>query len=350
MNAPDPTRFEGCLLGLMVGDCLGLPREGLSARRARRIFGEEPRHALIGRRGLASDDTEHACMTAQAYLASGGDPRLFARSLAWRLRLWLLGLPAGIGFATLRALFKLWLGFPPSRSGVYSAGNGPAMRAPILGLVCWNDRGRLEALVRASTRLTHTDPRAERGALAVALAAGYAATHEPATFRREDVLAEIEAIIPPEDSEARSWLASLRRAVLHTVDDDRFVEETGLERGVSGYVYRTVPAVLWVWLSSPFDYAGGLERVIALGGDTDTTAAIYGGIAGAAVGSAGIPKRWLDGIVEIPRSVGWVRRLAGSLAAGGDPVPLAWPLLPVRNLVMLLIVILHGFRRMLPPY
>jgi ADP-ribosyl-[dinitrogen reductase] hydrolase len=350
VNAPDPTRFEGCLLGLMVGDCLGLPREGLSARRARRIFGQELRHALVARRGLASDDTEHACMTAQAYLATRGDPERFARSLAWRLRLWLLGLPAGIGFATLRALFKLWLGIPPSRSGVYSAGNGPAMRAPILGLVCWNDRATLEALVRASTRLTHTDPKAERGALAVALAARYAATHEAATFRREDVLTELEAVFPPEDSEARTWLAALRKAVLDPADEDRFAEETGLGKGVSGYVYHTVPAVLWAWLRSPFDFEGGLRRVIDLGGDTDTTAAIYGGIAGAAVGSVGVPQRWLDGIVEFPRSVGWVRRLARSLAAGGDPVPLAWPLLPVRNLAMLVVVILHGFRRTLPPY
>ena len=41
-------------------------------------------------RGMVSDDTEHACMTAQALLASAGDPDLFARDLAWRLRLWLL--------------------------------------------------------------------------------------------------------------------------------------------------------------------------------------------------------------------------------------------------------------------
>jgi hypothetical protein len=50
-----------------------------------------------------------------------------------RLRGWLLSLPAGIGFATLRAILKLWLGFPLNRSGVYSAGNGPAMRVAVIG-------------------------------------------------------------------------------------------------------------------------------------------------------------------------------------------------------------------------
>src|SRR5688572_18626387 len=113
---PREGAFEGVLLGTAVGDSIGLPREGLSARRAARLFGGAPlRHRLLFGRGMVSDDTEHACMTAQALLASGGDPRRFVRSLAWRLRWWLLGLPAGVGKATAQAVVKLWLGFPPGR-------------------------------------------------------------------------------------------------------------------------------------------------------------------------------------------------------------------------------------------
>lgn len=120
---------------------------------------------------MVSDDTEHTCMVAQALIVSGGDIRLFSRSLAWRLRFWLLGLPAGIGLATLRALVKLWLGFPASRSGVFSAGNGPAMRAAIIGAAFGGRPERMRGLARTSTRLTHTDPKAERGALAAHQAA-----------------------------------------------------------------------------------------------------------------------------------------------------------------------------------
>ena len=44
-----------------------------------------------------------------------GLSRLMQRSLAWRLRWWLLGLPAGAGMATARAICKLWHGaFPLS--------------------------------------------------------------------------------------------------------------------------------------------------------------------------------------------------------------------------------------------
>jgi ADP-ribosylglycohydrolase len=62
--------YIGCLLGTAVGDSLGLPYEGLSARRARKLFPD----------------------------------------------------------ATARSILKLWLGFSPQKSGVFSAGNGPAMR------------------------------------------------------------------------------------------------------------------------------------------------------------------------------------------------------------------------------
>src|SRR5205814_2160234 len=90
--------FEGGVLGTAVGDAIGLPREGLSRRRALRLFGDSPlRHRLVFGRGLISDDTEHACMTAQALLASQGEPKRFARSLAWRLRGWFLTLPGGVG-------------------------------------------------------------------------------------------------------------------------------------------------------------------------------------------------------------------------------------------------------------
>ena len=76
-------RLTGALLGTAVGDALGLPREGLSRRRAERLYGSGPiRHRFLFGRGMLSDDTEHACMTAQALLAAPEDEARFARSLA----------------------------------------------------------------------------------------------------------------------------------------------------------------------------------------------------------------------------------------------------------------------------
>src|SRR5579863_3976367 len=134
--APDRVdRIAGAIFGTAVGDSLGLPREGMSRRRAARVYGGAPmRHRLFFRRGMTSDDTEHTCLLGQALLRDGEDPSRFARALAWKPRLWLLGLPAGIGQSTLFTIVRLWFGFSPKRSGVFSAGNGPAMRAVLLGV------------------------------------------------------------------------------------------------------------------------------------------------------------------------------------------------------------------------
>src|SRR5215468_2973121 len=160
----------GSLLGCAVGDALGLPYEGVSRRRGIRLLGPPDRHRFLLGRGMVSDDTEHSAMVLQALCAAPRDPDAFVRSFASHLRWWLLGLPAGIGLATLRATVSLWLGFGPQRSGVFSAGNGAAMRSPVLGAAI-DDLALLRRYVEASTRTTHTDPKALHGAFAVALAA-----------------------------------------------------------------------------------------------------------------------------------------------------------------------------------
>ena len=126
--------FAGALLGTAMGDSVGLPAEGLSRKRVKQLWNGQWRQRLIFGRGMISDDTEHTLFVAQSLLSCSDNATTFQKSLAWKLRLWLLGLPAGIGLGTLRAIIKLWLGFPPHRSGVNSAGNGPAMRSAIIGV------------------------------------------------------------------------------------------------------------------------------------------------------------------------------------------------------------------------
>src|SRR5690606_6216928 len=168
MNTAD--RITGCLLGTAVGDALGLPYEGLSSSRALRMLGVPDRHRFLFGRGMFSDDTEHACMVAQSLIATNRVEREFSVDFARRLRRWFLCLPAGVGLATARACVKLCRGFGPQRSGVFSAGNGPAMRSAILGAAV-EDLELLKRLVTHCTRVTHTDPKAFFGAFSVALAA-----------------------------------------------------------------------------------------------------------------------------------------------------------------------------------
>jgi ADP-ribosylglycohydrolase len=222
---------------------------------------------------MISDDTEHTLFVAQSLLKHPSDVSAFQRTLAWHLRWWFLGLPAGVGLATARACVRLCLGFPPTRSGVFSAGNGPAMRSAILGGYFQDDPDAIDAFVRAATPITHT-----------------------------------------------------------------------------------VPVVTYAWWRHYGDFRSTLEAVLDCGGDTDTTGAIAGALAGATVGENGIPNSWLTGIVDWPRSVGLLHRVAERLAQQRqtgqplEPVSYFWPAVLPRNLLFLAVVLAHGFRRLAPPY
>lgn len=347
--------ITGCLIGTAVGDAMGLPFEGIPKKRLRKIARELDRHHFFLNRGMISDDTEHACATCQALIASGGNGEAFSRELARQLKVWILCFPAGTGYATLRACVKLLLGASPERSGVFSAGNGPAMRSPILGVVCDPHTAGFKDLVRRSTIITHCDPRAERGALSIALAAHMSAYSEkdvePGQF-----LETLRGIIGGEDEEFIALVQKVTASVVSGSTADAFAESMGMRRGVGGYMYHTVPMVLHSWLRHQNDYAAAMGEIIDCGGDTDTAAAILGGIIGARVTLSGIPGEWVKNLLEWPRSVGWIEALGNELwtvMKNCTPhAPLRLPIYGIlgRNLFFTTLVLLHGFRRLLPPY
>lgn len=224
----------GCLLGTAVGDAMGLPYEGLSKRRQQRMYPQIQGYNFLYGKGMVSDDTEHTCMVAQALIASGGNVSQFQTKLAGKLRFWLLGLPAGVGFATLRSCVKLWLGFPGDRAGVFSAGNGPAMRSAIIGVCYGHDLPKLRELVQASTRLTHTDPKAEYGALAVAIAAYLSSNQSPISAQHYYQI--LEQILPVNAAE---FLYLIDRACASATNQElaaEFAAQLGLNHAITGYI------------------------------------------------------------------------------------------------------------------
>ena len=223
------------------------------------------------------------------------------------------------------------------------------MRSALLGVCYGADKERLRGLIRASSRLTHTDPRAEAGALAVAVAAYHASCGLPHTYRQS-----IEQLLEPSD--LRTLLGKAVASVETGETTGAFAEAIGAGHRVTGYVNQTVPVAVHAWLSFPDDYKSAVLAVIRCGGDTDTTAAITGAIVGAAVGTSGIPDKWLSALAEWPRTVNWMKRLSRQLAevqaTSVLQKPLGLPTLPLmaRNLLFTAVVLAHGFRRLLPPY
>ncbi|MFO0927172.1 MAG: ADP-ribosylglycohydrolase family protein [Gemmataceae bacterium] len=211
---------------------------------------------------------------------------------------------------------------------------------------------------RQHARLTHTDPRAERAPCSSPWRAHHGASHGPAGVDARHFLAEARTVLIGCDDALADLLRRLEASLLHGDTTAAFANELGLTRGVTGYIYHTVPVVLHAWLSSGGDFRRAMAETIRLGGDADTTGAIIGGIAGATWGAGGIPTEWLR-LAEWPRSMPWMRRLAAALAEAfpgtgtarpGVPPRLFWPALWPRNLFFFLVVLAHLGRRWLPPW
>jgi ADP-ribosyl-[dinitrogen reductase] hydrolase len=335
-------RYIGCLIGTAVGDSLLLPAEGLSRATIARRFPGPLRQRLMFGRGMVSDDTEHAFLTTQALLAAGDDADRFAHALARRLRWWLIALPGGCGMATGKGLLRSWLGFRPARSGVRSAGNGPAMRSAIIGLRWAHDPERLKSFVTASTVITHRDDRALIAALAVALAAAH-------TVQQGDVEELWTAWRGLSDDPAWSGIiAMLERRYVQAASVDEVAAELGCPTYVSGYALHSVPLALFAWLRHRDDPTACLQAILRCGGDTDTIGAIAGAVLGADGRLETFPRAWHETIVAWPLSLDRLRAAAQALAAGGRPVTWWWPLQPLRNVLFLVVVLVHGVRRLLP--
>ncbi len=348
-------QLYNCLIGGAVGDALGLPYEGLSARRGKKLFKDKKAFNFIPfiHLGMVSDDTEHAVMTVQAWIASRHTDadtahRHFRTRLRHHLRWWLLGLPAGIGMATGKSLFKLWAFLP--NSGVFSAGNGPAMRASVLGVMI-DEVDELKCYIRTSTQITHTDPKAEQGALTIALCAHYFAHHKEIT--PDNLLRFVSKHL--DDAELLGYLHSVTEAVKTSQHLRDWIKNTFQKETVSGYMYHTVPAVFFVVSQHPDDPMRGLQTLIAAGGDVDTTCAIAGGIWGVKYGEELLQS--CKGRLAEPKltpafmqALSEQAEIATQSQQAQAPKRFGGVITLIRNLIFLLIVLVHGVRRLLPPY
>lgn len=342
------------LVATALADAHGLAVEGLSPRRLKRWYPKSlPVFSVWPGRGLVSDDTEHAALTAQALAMSAGHPQAFEKELARRLKRWLWAFPPATGLATGRALLRLSLGVSPEKSGARSAGNGACMRAPILGAMVTSSGG-LYDLVRRSSRMTHRDDRAIFGAFLIArwvqltVAAG-----------RPPRVEELRQATLPMAREKEAWMAvfdRLEASLTLGQSTDTFVAEQGWKAGPTGFVMHTVPAALHVLYSVPGTWEDVVRAAVRLGGDADSVGALVGAMASVDPARGPLPSTWVESLADRPLTVPWLQHVENAAqqamleGRSVQPPEIPYGAMVLRNLGFLGLVLAHGLRRLLPPY
>ena len=253
-------RLKDAIYGLAVGDALGVPYEF----RPRDSF-----HCMnmVGggthgqSAGTWSDDTSLTLATLDELIRDNW--KINPVSLRIGFKEWLYdgayaidGKVFDVGMTVRTALFE-----SKGLDGIMDNGNGSLMRILPLAFV----KNVTDEDIDAASSVTHAHEISCRACRTYVHVAQALLNDEPL----DDILIR----------ESKDWLKQTDRRVIKS----------------GGYVEDTLHAALWCLINSG-DYRSAVATAVNLGGDTDTTAAVTGGLAGIIYGKKSIPMEWLDSL------------------------------------------------------
>lgn len=296
----NPNPAIDALLGVAVGDALGVPFEF----RSRSEMKYNPATDLIGygthnqAPGTWSDDSSLTFCLAESLLEGYDLASISSRFVAWKEHsLWTArGELFDIGYTTSRSISRLQNillagdreALKHLKEGARESdnGNGSLMRIlPLLFYLKGKDISEQFEIVWEVSALTHRHIRAAMSCLiylrlAEHLLMGKSKPDAYATMRTEITVFWEEI----------AFEVGEREHFQHLIQHDiRTRPESELKSG--GYVIEVLESSIWMFLHHD-SYADTVLSIINLGHDTDTSAAIAGGLAGLYYGASSIPEFW----------------------------------------------------------
>lgn len=300
------SKFYNGIMGLVVGDALGVPVE-FRKRDTYKVTDMIGFGTYNQKPGTWSDDSSLTLATVESMGRMGKvDPMdIMKNFLDWLEDGWFT--PYGdvfdVGGATRRAITRFAKGTKPLDCGGKTRmdnGNGALMR--ILPVAMLPDNGDKQAQILNVAHLTHA--------------------HFISDFACMIYTAIVENLMKGSPNDI-AVLAGIQR-YKEQLDNVSMLSEFGkleqiewLERTFvksSGYVVDTLEAALWCFLNTE-TYRDCVLAAVNLGEDTDTVAAVAGGLAGIYYGTggeAGIPESWIEQIARKD----WIREICDAVQLG----------------------------------
>jgi ADP-ribosyl-[dinitrogen reductase] hydrolase len=280
---PSPRNIRAGILAYAAGDALGVPWEGKTPDEVHWEKLEELPARGDWPRGATSDDTAQLLLVARYLIEANGqvDERGFLTRLAEALP----GI-RGVGPSTSAAVRR----FVQTGEAQATEGSsiGAAMRALPFG---WATpvaaiEQRRELTVRLS-RATHGAPAAIMSACVVATMAAWAIQQHP-----------IETVVAAglREADDLATLYALDSGILQPLSQAADGDWGPYQPGMTLDAVTTVASILYV-LRETTSLATAMKYAVALGGDTDTAAAIVGGILGCQLEDIESAIPWLPRVV-----------------------------------------------------
>lgn len=310
-------KTTAALLGVTLGDALGVPYEFKS----REEMIENSAKDMVGYgtynlpKGTWSDDSSLTFCLAESLLDGYDLADQAKKFIAWRDESWWT--PRGhvfdIGMTTSQAISRLKKILESGQleelkkqkyfGDEYDNGNGSLMRIiPLLFLIKGKPIEKQFQIIWEVSALTHRHIRAAMSCLIYLRLAehlldgmekngAYLKTRkEIQTFWKEMEFSKEEQV-------------HFERMIQSNISEIAYEDLEG-----NGYVIKALEASLWCFLNeSSFERA--VFSGINLGEDTDTTAAIIGGLGGIYFGLESVPKEWIDSLARLDNIIDLGNRL-----------------------------------------
>ena len=314
-------KIRGMLLGIAVGDALGMPCEGWTPEQIKEAFGRITTYQSPARSGHkwhsgltpgdTTDDTQLTLAVAKALIETKGSLDMDVM-VKHHIQAYKEG-TAGWGRNTKNALEHLVSGVHWSKSGQTetvpnaSCGNGMPMKSAPLA-ICVPDlltRRAQESMdwLAQYTGMTHPNSMSVSACLAQIFACHTCLLSSIDTFNAADIRYFINSIVRVSEVGKNYYLdtknnddITARFQLLYDVTPETPVEEI-IEKFGKGhyYVYNSLPFTYAFFVRNPYTI-DSLYDCASAGGDTDSNASMLGALLGALHGSTIFPKHLVDGL------------------------------------------------------
>jgi len=301
-HATKVDRALGALLGVAIGDAMGMPTQSMSRTDIASNYGlitdfcgaiaSQPVSAGL-RAATVTDDTEQSLLLAQLLirLQGGFDDMEWARNLlAWERDTRARGVNDLLGPSTKRALDALMRGVSTNETGRYGTTNGAAMRIAPVGIATPAEPlVRLVDRVTETCRVTHNTSEAIGAAAAVAAVISLGIDGGTLEQGIELGLAAAEEGEKRGDMPAAVSITARMRWALDLSRQSQDLEDIALQLGTSVAAGESVPMAFAIARLSGNNAWNAAVTSANIGGDTDTIGAISAAMVGACTGAHELP-------------------------------------------------------------
>ena len=288
-------KIKSLLFGVAIGDALGVPVEFIS----RAEISKNPITDMIGfgtynlPPGTFSDDSSLTFCLAEALAVEFDLNRIGRNFVKWYYNdYWTAtGTVFDIGIGTSIAIDKIAEGVQPELAGgndESSNGNGSLMRiSPLVFYLMDKPIAERFEITKQVSSVTH-------GHFRSIIACFYYLEFARQLIQNKDkfdIYRDLQTLIPDfltSLSIESKEISLFDRILKHTIQD---ISEEEIISG--GYVIHTLESSIWCILSTE-NYRDAVLKAVNLGADTDTTAAVTGGLAGLLYGFENIPTNWIN--------------------------------------------------------